>query len=116
MPEFKYAFLTLVLVGLAVMASCKERDRDRDEEQGAASKAGASQMATQKPAEKPDADEDEEGEEGPATPAGSPKRNLLHRNQPANSSFTTSTVIRPDSCLRSFTPPRLAEAHQKSGL
>jgi Domain of Unknown Function (DUF1080) len=69
MSGLKFALFTIVLLGLAVMASCKERDRDRDEEQAAASKAGASQTATQKPAEKPDADEDEEGEEGPATPA-----------------------------------------------
>ncbi len=33
------------------------------------SKPGASQTAAQKPSQKPDADEDEEGEEGPATPA-----------------------------------------------
>ncbi|HEY4900022.1 MAG TPA: family 16 glycoside hydrolase [Terriglobales bacterium] len=69
MSGLKFALFTIVLLGLAAMASCKERDRDRDEEQAAASKAGASQTATQKPAEKPDADEDEEGEEGPATPA-----------------------------------------------
>lgn len=68
MSGLKFALFTIVLLGLAVMASCKERDRDRDEEQAAASKAGASQTATPKPAEKPDVDE-EQGEEGPATPA-----------------------------------------------
>ena len=68
MSGLKFALFTIVMLGLAVMASCKERDLDRDGEQAAASKAGASQTATQKPAEKPDADEDEEGEEAPATP------------------------------------------------
>jgi 3-keto-disaccharide hydrolase len=44
-------------------------DNDRDEHQAAASKAATSQQATpQKPAEKPNVEEEEEGEEGPAVP------------------------------------------------
>src|SRR5258708_14278599 len=60
--------LAAVLVGLAGLVACN--DKDKDEQQSNASKAVAIQkMAAQKPAEKPDADEGEEGEEGPATPA-----------------------------------------------
>src|SRR6266852_4796148 len=60
--------LAAVLVGLAGLVACN--DKDADEQQTSASKAVAGQQtAAQKPAEKPDADEGEEGEEGPATPA-----------------------------------------------
>jgi Domain of Unknown Function (DUF1080) len=68
MSGLKFALLTVVLVGLAIVASCN--DKDKDEQQTGAAKTGASaQTTTQKPNQKPDADEDEEGEEGPATPA-----------------------------------------------
>src|SRR6266446_5699483 len=60
--------LAAVLVGLAGLVACN--DKDADEQQNSASKAVAGQQtAAQKPAEKPEADEGEEGEEGPATPA-----------------------------------------------
>ena len=60
--------LAAVLVGLAGLVACN--DKDADEQQTSASKALAGQQtAAQKPAEKPEADEGEEGEEGPATPA-----------------------------------------------
>jgi hypothetical protein len=62
----KFGFLTFVLAGLGVLASCNDKDRD---EQVAVPKTATSQSSAPKPAEKPDADEGEEGEEGPATPA-----------------------------------------------
>jgi hypothetical protein len=65
MSGLKFAFLTFVLMGLAIVASCN--DKDRDEQQAGAAKPAASQTTAQKPSQK--ADEDEEGEEGPATPA-----------------------------------------------
>jgi hypothetical protein len=68
MRTVKIAILAAVLVGLAGLVACN--DRDTDERQSTTSKALAGQQtAAQKPAEKPDADEGEEGEEGPATPA-----------------------------------------------
>jgi hypothetical protein len=68
MRTVKIAILAAVLAGLAGLVACS--DKDTDERQTTASNAAASQQtAAQKPAEKPDADEDEEGEEGPATPA-----------------------------------------------
>jgi hypothetical protein len=64
----KIAILATMLVGLAGLVACN--DKDADEHQTSASEAAAGQQtAAQKPAEKPDADEGEEGEEGPATPA-----------------------------------------------
>ena len=67
MRTVKIAILVAVLVGLAGLAVCD--DKDADEQKISASKAAADrQTATQKPAGKPDVDEDEEGEEGPATP------------------------------------------------
>lgn len=67
MRKVKIAILAAVLVGLAGLVACN--GKDADERQAAASKVfAAQQTAAQKPAEKPDADEDEEGEEGPATP------------------------------------------------
>ncbi|SRR6266849_644303 len=60
------SLLAAVLVGLAGLLACN--DKDKDEQQSNDSKAVAGQQtAAQKPAEKPDADEGEEGEEGPAT-------------------------------------------------
>jgi len=68
MAGLKFALLMLVLVGLTILASCK--DKNRDEQQTGASKAAAStESAAQKPNQKLNADEDEEGEEGPTTPA-----------------------------------------------
>jgi hypothetical protein len=67
MRKVKIAILAAVLFGLAGLVACN--GKDADERQAASSKVfAAQQTATQKPAEKPDADEDEEGEEGPATP------------------------------------------------
>jgi Domain of Unknown Function (DUF1080) len=67
MPTVKIAILATLLVGLAGLFACN--DKDADEQQTGASKAAAGQQtAAQKPAEKSDADEGEEGEEGPATP------------------------------------------------
>ncbi len=68
MRTVKIAILAAVLVALAGLVACN--DKDTDEQQTSTSKAVATQQAAaQKPAEKPDADEGEEGEEGPATPA-----------------------------------------------
>jgi hypothetical protein len=59
--------LATLLVGLAGLFACS--DKDADEQQTSASQAAVGQQpAAQKPAEKPDADEGEEGEEGPAHP------------------------------------------------
>jgi Domain of Unknown Function (DUF1080) len=69
MPTVKIAIIATVLIGLAGLVACK--DKDRDEQQTSVPKAVAGQQtAAQKPAEKTGADEGEEGEEGPATPAG----------------------------------------------
>jgi hypothetical protein len=68
MCTVKISVLAAVLVGLAALVACN--DKDTDEQQTTTSKVLAGQQSTaQKPAEKPDADEEEEGEEGPATPA-----------------------------------------------
>jgi len=68
MSPVKIAILAAVLIGLADLVACN--DKDRDEQQTSASQPVAGeQPAAQNPAEKPDADEGEEGEEGPATPA-----------------------------------------------
>jgi len=67
MSGLKYLLLMIVLVALAIVASCN--DRERDEQQTGAAKTAAPQATGQKPAPKLDTDEDEEGEEGPATPA-----------------------------------------------
>jgi Domain of Unknown Function (DUF1080) len=62
------SLLASVLVALAGLVACN--DKDTDEKQSSPAKAVARQQtAAQKPAEKPDADEAEEGEEGPASPA-----------------------------------------------
>ncbi len=59
--------LATMFFALAGLVACN--DKDADEQQGSAAKAvAAQQTAAQKPAEKPDADEGEEGTEGPATP------------------------------------------------
>src|SRR5947208_7587170 len=77
--------LAALLVGLAGLAACN--DKDADEQQHSASKAVASQQtATQKPAEKPDADEGEEGEEGPATPAAVAAEKPAPQRPPGNKS------------------------------
>jgi Domain of Unknown Function (DUF1080) len=70
MCTVKIAILAAVLVGLTGLVACNDNDKDTDERQTTTSRVLAGQQTTaQKPAEKPDADEDEEGEEGPATPA-----------------------------------------------
>jgi hypothetical protein len=69
MPTVRIAILVAVLVGLAGLVAFNHA-KNTDERQTTASIVPAAQQtAAQKPAEKPDADEDEEGEEGPATPA-----------------------------------------------
>jgi len=66
MDKLRIALLVAMLLAVADLVACK----DTDEQQTSASKAVAGQQtAAQKPAEKPDADEGEEDEEGPATPA-----------------------------------------------
>jgi hypothetical protein len=68
MRKVRIAILAAVLVGVAGLVACN--DKHADQRQTTASNVlAAQQTATQKPAEKPVADEDEEGEEGPATPA-----------------------------------------------
>jgi hypothetical protein len=70
MSMVKVGILATMLVGLAGLLACNDKDNDNDEQQAGASKGAASeQTSAQKPAEKPDADEGEEGEEGPAAPA-----------------------------------------------
>src|SRR5881397_3395670 len=65
MGKFTIGLLAAAVFGLTVLVACN--DKDTDEQQSSASKAVAGQQtAAQKPAQKPDADE---GEEGPATPA-----------------------------------------------
>ncbi|MGB9073562.1 MAG: family 16 glycoside hydrolase [Terriglobales bacterium] len=69
MRTVKIAILAAVLVGLAGLVALNHA-KNTDRQPISASKAVAGQQtAAQKPAEKPDADEDKEGEEGPATPA-----------------------------------------------
>ena len=71
MSKVKVAILVLVILGLASLLACN--DNGRNLPQSGASKAVASTQSTvQEPKEKPGADEDEEGEEGPATPASVP--------------------------------------------
>ena len=71
MRKVKITILAAVLVGFAGLVACN--DKHTDERQTTASKVlAAQQTTTQKPAEKPDVDEDEEGEEGPATPGAVP--------------------------------------------
>ena len=68
MSTLKTAILAALLLGLAGLLGCK--DKDADEQQPSASKtATGQQAATQQPAATREADEGEEGEEGPATPA-----------------------------------------------
>ena len=68
MGKFMIGLLAAVFFGLTVLVACN--DKDTDEQQSSASKAVAGQQtAAQKPGEKPDVDEGEEAEEGPATPA-----------------------------------------------
>jgi 3-keto-disaccharide hydrolase len=68
MIKLNLALLMVVLGGLAIVA-CRN-DKGKDEQQtGAAKTAASPQTTAQNPNQKPDADEDEEGEEGPTTPA-----------------------------------------------
>jgi hypothetical protein len=67
MEKLKIALWLAVVFGIAALVACN--DKDTDEQQTSASKALAGQQTVaQKPAEKPAAEEEEEGEEGPATP------------------------------------------------
>ena len=67
MSTMKIAILAAALVGLAGLVACN--NKGTDEQQTSVSQAVAGQQpAAQKPAEESDADEGEEGEEGPATP------------------------------------------------
>src|SRR5437773_9804182 len=71
MSTVKIAILAAVLIGLADLVTCS--DKDTDEQQTSASQAVPGQQpVAQKPTEKPDADEGEEGEEGPAHPGAVP--------------------------------------------
>jgi Domain of Unknown Function (DUF1080) len=73
MSTVKIAILVALLVGFADLVACNDKDKDKDEQQTSVSQAVASQQpAAQKPAEKPDADEAEEGEEGPTHPVAVP--------------------------------------------
>ncbi len=67
MSTAKIAIVAATLVGLAGLLACNKIDRD--EQQANAKAAAATQSTAQKPTEKPDADEAEGGEEGPAVPA-----------------------------------------------
>ena len=68
MRTVKIVILAALLVALAGLVGCN--DKDADESQASTAKVVTGhQTAAQKPAEKPDADEGEEGEEGPATPS-----------------------------------------------
>jgi hypothetical protein len=71
MSVLKIAVCTSMLIGLAHLVACN--DKDTDAQQTSSSQVVAAQQpAAQKPAEKPDADKGEEGEEGPAHPAAVP--------------------------------------------
>ena len=67
MAAFKMLLLAALLLGLIVLISCNDSDED---EKRPNSPSGTAQSANQKPGEKPDADEENEGEEGPATCSG----------------------------------------------
>ncbi len=68
MEKLRIALWVAVVFGLAALVACN--DKDTDEQQTSVSKAVAGQQtAAQKPTEKPAAEEEEEGEEGPAHPA-----------------------------------------------
>ncbi len=66
MAALKIVPLAALLLGLIVLVSCNDSDED---EKRPNSPSGTAQSSNQKPGEKPDADEENEGEEGPATPA-----------------------------------------------
>jgi 3-keto-disaccharide hydrolase len=71
MSRVKVAILVVVILGLASLLA--GNDNDGNLPLSGASKVVASAKSTvQEPKEKPDVDEDEEGEEGPATPAAVP--------------------------------------------
>ncbi|HYM75574.1 MAG TPA: family 16 glycoside hydrolase [Candidatus Dormibacteraeota bacterium] len=68
MPTANMRIIVAILfAGLLGFPACN--DNDRDEQQANASKVvGSQQTSAQKPAEKPNVEEEEEGEEGPAFP------------------------------------------------
>src|SRR5207237_250174 len=66
MAALKIVLLAAILLGLILLNSCTDSDED---EKRPNSPSGTAQYANQKPGETPDADEENEGEEGPATPA-----------------------------------------------
>jgi hypothetical protein len=63
-----FAFFTLVLFGVVGFLACNDRDSN-EQQQSAAKTEVSAQSAAQKPEAKPDTDEGEEGEEGPAVPS-----------------------------------------------
>ena len=68
MRTVKIAVLAAVLVGLTGLLALNHAKNTDGRPISVLKAAAAQQTAAQKPAEKPDADEDEEGEEGPASP------------------------------------------------
>ncbi len=71
MEKLRIALWVAVLFAVPGLVACT--GKDTDEQQASASKAVAGrQTAAQKPPEKQEAGEEEEGEEGPATPAAVP--------------------------------------------
>lgn len=71
MSTMKLVILTSVLVALTGVVACN--DKNTDDQQASAPKAvSGQQAATQKPADKADVDEGEEGVEGPAHRAPAP--------------------------------------------
>src|SRR5205823_4893765 len=100
MAALKIVLLAAILLGLVVLISCNDSDED---EKRPNSPSGTAQSANQKPGEKPDADEENEGEEGPRLLQRSLPKRLLHNRPWVGGSHTTSTAIRPDRCLRNST-------------
>ncbi len=68
MDRLKIALVASVLLGLASLLACNDRDAD-EKRMGTSTPSAAQAAAQQKPAEKPDADEDEEGASAPAATA-----------------------------------------------
>jgi hypothetical protein len=113
MKKPSIALWVAVVFGLAGLVACN--DKDTDEQQTSASKAVAGQQTTaQKPAEKPEADEGEDGE-GPATPAAVAAERPAPHKPRVSSSPTTSTAIRADSYPRNSTARKRGEVLKRTG-